>query len=266
MGHTNSTTNYSLPQFITTDKPAWLTDINGAFSSIDTAIHNAQTDATTAGSDASQALLDASSAASAASTADSKASGALASIEATFDPTTVYPVGAKVIYNSLLYRCTVAVTTPGPWTGVTNWERITVDSTIPVTSNDLPVGVAPYTVGSVAEALNGKLDVSTWSAQGTAVVNPAVGTGSVYYHRIGSLIILYGNITTSGGVAVNNTIFSNIPTNTNTGYNNVIKLIDNDGVSADWVLYQRPTETYMLNAAPMTGGHTFTISACYYSA
>lgn len=36
MSHSNSTTNYSLPQFINTDKPAWLTDINGAFADIDT--------------------------------------------------------------------------------------------------------------------------------------------------------------------------------------------------------------------------------------
>ncbi len=38
-GHTNSTSNYELPQFVGTDKPQWLTDINQAFASIDTAIH-----------------------------------------------------------------------------------------------------------------------------------------------------------------------------------------------------------------------------------
>ena len=38
MSHSNSTTNYGLPQFINTDKPAWLTDINGAFADIDTDI------------------------------------------------------------------------------------------------------------------------------------------------------------------------------------------------------------------------------------
>ena len=38
-GHTNSTSNYELPQFIGTDKPQWLTDINQAFASIDSAIH-----------------------------------------------------------------------------------------------------------------------------------------------------------------------------------------------------------------------------------
>lgn len=55
MSHTNSTTNYSLPQFVGTDKPAWLTDINGAFSAIDTAVKNASDAATTAGTDATTA-------------------------------------------------------------------------------------------------------------------------------------------------------------------------------------------------------------------
>ena len=36
MSHTNSTANYNLPQFVGTDTPAWLTDVNGAMSAIDT--------------------------------------------------------------------------------------------------------------------------------------------------------------------------------------------------------------------------------------
>ena len=43
MSATNATTNYSLPLFIGTDKPAWLTDWNGAMNTIDTAIANVQT-------------------------------------------------------------------------------------------------------------------------------------------------------------------------------------------------------------------------------
>lgn len=48
MAHTNSTPNYNLPQFLGTDKPAWLTDINNAMSVIDTAIAAAKTTADTA--------------------------------------------------------------------------------------------------------------------------------------------------------------------------------------------------------------------------
>lgn len=43
MAHTNSTPNYNLPQFLGTDKPAWLTDINNAMSNIDAAIAAAKT-------------------------------------------------------------------------------------------------------------------------------------------------------------------------------------------------------------------------------
>ncbi len=48
MSHTNSTTNYNLPQFLGTDKPAWLGDINPAMTAIDTAIKTASDNATTA--------------------------------------------------------------------------------------------------------------------------------------------------------------------------------------------------------------------------
>ena len=39
MGHTNRTANYQLPQFIGTDKPSWLGDINDAFQKMETALN-----------------------------------------------------------------------------------------------------------------------------------------------------------------------------------------------------------------------------------
>lgn len=39
MSSTNHTTNYNLPQFVGSDKPAWLGDINPAMNAIDTAMH-----------------------------------------------------------------------------------------------------------------------------------------------------------------------------------------------------------------------------------
>ena len=127
MSHTNSTTNYSLPQFVTSDKPAWLTDVNNAYTAIDTGMYNAQTKANTADTNASQALLDASAAATAASTADAKGGGAVASLADTFQTTETYEVGDLVMYNNLLYVCSTAVTDPGAWTGSTNWSRVTVE-------------------------------------------------------------------------------------------------------------------------------------------
>ena len=35
MSSTNKTTNYELPQFISTDKPTWLGDFNGSMQTID---------------------------------------------------------------------------------------------------------------------------------------------------------------------------------------------------------------------------------------
>ena len=127
MAHTNSTTHYSLPQFVTSDKPAWLTDVNGAMSAIDTGIYDAQTKANTADGNATQALSDAADAQSTANTADGKGSGAVASIAPAFDNTATYSVGDYVMYNNLLYKCRVAITVPGAWTGSTNWNRATVD-------------------------------------------------------------------------------------------------------------------------------------------
>lgn len=51
MSATNHTTNYELPIFIGTDKPAWLVDWNGAMNAIDTAIKQAETKADSAGTD-----------------------------------------------------------------------------------------------------------------------------------------------------------------------------------------------------------------------
>lgn len=61
MSHTNSTTNYNLPQFVGTDKPAWLGDINPAMSAIDTAIKTAKDAGDTADGKATQAQATADS-------------------------------------------------------------------------------------------------------------------------------------------------------------------------------------------------------------
>lgn len=128
MAHTNSTPNYNLPQFLPTDKPAWLVDVNPAYASIDTAIKNASDAASDAQEDATQALSDAAGAQATASQANTKADGAIASLAESFLDTATYTVGEYVIFNNILYVCTDPVTTPGPWTGSVNWTRASVDS------------------------------------------------------------------------------------------------------------------------------------------
>lgn len=59
---TNKTTNYELPQFIGTDKPTWLGDINQAMLDIDTGMHENATDIATMQSDVESASAAASQA------------------------------------------------------------------------------------------------------------------------------------------------------------------------------------------------------------
>ena len=61
MSHTNSTTNYGLPQFLGTDKPSWLGDVNTAYADIDTQMKanaDAALDAYTAATAAAGAVDD----------------------------------------------------------------------------------------------------------------------------------------------------------------------------------------------------------------
>lgn len=58
MSHTNSTPNYNLPQFVGTDKPTWLNDVNGAFTSIDTQMKANADSATTANTQATTAVTN----------------------------------------------------------------------------------------------------------------------------------------------------------------------------------------------------------------
>lgn len=193
MAHTNSTTHYNLPQFVTTDKPAWLTDINGAMSNIDTGIYNAQDKADDAAGDATQALSDAAAAQSTANTADGKGSGAVASIAPTFDNTATYSVGDYVMYNNLLYKCRVAITVPGAWTGSANWNRATVNdmntamdlrmdavetATTPITpSYSITKSTGAWNISSITQKQDGKVVQMNISVVGSGVGVPAGSNG-----------------------------------------------------------------------------------------
>lgn len=92
MSHTNSTVNYSLPQFINTDKPAWLTDVNNAYAAIDTAIKAASDAAVTADGKAT-------SAASTANTADLKI-GALTDLQTSDKTSVVNAINSSILSDS----------------------------------------------------------------------------------------------------------------------------------------------------------------------
>lgn len=56
MAHTNETLNYKLPQFVDTDQPTWLGDVNGAMNAIDKAVIGVASNASTALSAANNAV------------------------------------------------------------------------------------------------------------------------------------------------------------------------------------------------------------------
>ena len=76
MSHTNSTSHYSLPQFVGTDIPTWLGDFNSAMAAIDSGINAAATSASGAATTAAQASTDAAAAASSATSAYNAAASA----------------------------------------------------------------------------------------------------------------------------------------------------------------------------------------------
>lgn len=73
---TNKTTHYELSQFVGSDKPSWLNDINGDMSKIDAAINTAKTTADTASTTATNAGTAAESAQTTANTAVTNAAAA----------------------------------------------------------------------------------------------------------------------------------------------------------------------------------------------
>ena len=76
MGHTNSTANIALPQFIGTDKPTWLGDVNGAFGAIDSKIGTIDADIAATDAKADNAVADAASAVTTATNANTTAGNA----------------------------------------------------------------------------------------------------------------------------------------------------------------------------------------------
>lgn len=81
MSHTNETPNFHLPQFIATDKPDWLVDVNDAFQAIDTGMASTQSEAESATSTAQLAQTTAEGAAETAGQASSDVAGLTTDLE-----------------------------------------------------------------------------------------------------------------------------------------------------------------------------------------
>lgn len=82
MGHTNTTTHYGLPQFVSTDKAGWLTDVNEAFEKIDDSLYGINTLASDADTKADTASGLANTAAAQGAKAEQAANAATSSANA----------------------------------------------------------------------------------------------------------------------------------------------------------------------------------------
>lgn len=127
MSHTNSTANYNLPQFIGSDKPAWLGDINPAMSAIDTALKNASDNASTA---------------STASTANTTAIGDLSTLTTTSKTNLV---GAINEIDSDLGTVTTQV-------GTNTGDISGLDTRITNVSNDLNSFMLQFNLSDVSDS------------------------------------------------------------------------------------------------------------------
>ena len=144
MSHTNTTTNYGLPQFLSSDKPAWMADINVAFADIDT-----------------QMKLNA----DAAADAQSDVNDASLNFAAGYSNASTYDVGDVVVYNNRMYICDVAVTVPESF-DIAKWTYYRVSNTADAVEN-------LTSAENALESLVGSTDIS---AIGDGTVTGAIDT------------------------------------------------------------------------------------------
>lgn len=136
MGATNHTANYDLPQWIGTDKPTFLGDLNDAFLKIDTGMKTNQSEISGAVSDAGSALAKATSAEQGVNTltplvntASENASQALTTANnaaSTANTANTNANAANTRLNTFAWSASTSLTKPAgaPWEGFTiNYSR-----------------------------------------------------------------------------------------------------------------------------------------------
>lgn len=176
MSHTNSTPNYSLPQFIATDQPGWMSDVNNAMSVIDASV-KAVDDATVANA----ANVSTITARLNASLPESGTVGHVLTKTASGAVFAAVPVDQSLDASSNIAVSNSAVTT----------KTNAIDTQI----NDIETDIAG--LGSVQRGI----------VQGSGV------SGDVYYAQIGKIVVGSFWINATNGIAAGATIISGLPNN-----------------------------------------------------
>lgn len=168
MSHTNTTTNYGLPQFLSSDKPAWMSDINVAFADID-----------------AQMKTNADAASAAQTTADD----AVLNGAPGYSNLSTYAVGDVVNYLGRVYKCDIAVVTPEAFDSA-KWSLYRLsDVSAQIDVIDSEIGTTDIsslgdgTITGAISALNGNVNgnavsVSSQSAHVTMTMNNSTVQGS----------------------------------------------------------------------------------------
>lgn len=177
MSHTNSTTNYSLPQFIATDQPGWMSDVNSAMQTIDTAVK-------------------------AVSDAGVTNAGDIATINTTLSanlPTTG-SVGQVLTKTA---------------TGAT-YQNIPVDLAFDVNSNDAIANSTVTTkVNTIdSEIVGVQTDLAGLGSARAATVTGSGITGSCTYAQVGKLVVGSFTINSTGNIAANTVVITGLPHST----------------------------------------------------
>lgn len=176
MSFTNSTPNYGLPQWIAADKPKFLTDINNAFSTIDTQLKNANDTANTAADNSTSALSIAGQAATTAEGAATVAGQAAALAQSVNEL-----VGT---INAKLGTTSIATIGDGTVTGA-------IDSinTVTQSNNDNIANLLKYNTGSAVSlaSYNSSSNQYTCPSDGYIRLNLAATghlRGTIYLNEI----------------------------------------------------------------------------------
>lgn len=238
MSFTNSTPNYGLPQYIGTDKPTYLGDANGAYSTIDTQLKanadaaasatatantaasaasaastNATTALNTANSAASEAASATSAAASATATANNAASDASTALRASaantidnlapaYDPTLTYNVGDLVTYidaeNSGKLYKCIVAVTAPEAFNINKWDDVTTSE---VYANK------PRLIASVNTT-----PTDTWASIVTSLANLfTIDTSKLYRLVINDAIIYNIDVIVTNALRFSNVNFAPNP-------------------------------------------------------
>lgn len=170
MGHTNSTPNIGLPQFIGTDKPTWLGDINGAMSTIDTKVGNIDAAIATTDAKADNAVADASGAVTTATNAVNTAGAA----STTATQANNLATQALTVANNTADLCTLQIV-----------PDVNTNKTAIGTLADLTTTAKDNLVDAINEVAQGGGGVGAWaligSETGTNPINISDYTATEFY-------------------------------------------------------------------------------------